>query len=69
MCVLLIYLYVYYMNALITQFDISLSLSRLFSQALWFPLLEAMMSPQKFLKGPNAKDTSDGDTHTHTHSA
>ncbi|MCJ8748031.1 hypothetical protein PDJAM_G00160220 [Pangasius djambal] len=28
-------------------------------EALWFPLLEVMMSPQKFLKGPNAKDTSD----------
>ncbi|GAA6093634.1 vacuolar protein sorting-associated protein 8 homolog isoform X4 [Tachysurus ichikawai] len=28
-------------------------------QALWFPLLEVMMSPQKFLKGPKAKDTSD----------
>uniref|UniRef100_A0A8B9KDJ9 VPS8 subunit of CORVET complex n=1 Tax=Astyanax mexicanus TaxID=7994 RepID=A0A8B9KDJ9_ASTMX len=29
------------------------------SQALWFPLLEAMMSPQKLLKGPNAKHTSE----------
>ncbi|XP_060716716.1 vacuolar protein sorting-associated protein 8 homolog isoform X1 [Tachysurus vachellii] len=28
-------------------------------EALWFPLLEVMMSPQKFLKGPKAKDTSD----------
>ncbi|XP_053532387.1 vacuolar protein sorting-associated protein 8 homolog isoform X5 [Ictalurus punctatus] len=28
-------------------------------EALWFPLLEVMMSPQKFLKGPNAKDVSD----------
>ncbi|KAM9454212.1 vacuolar protein sorting-associated protein 8 homolog [Clarias gariepinus] len=28
-------------------------------EGLWFPLLEVMMSPQKFLKGPNAKDTSD----------
>lgn len=28
-------------------------------EALWFPLLEAMMSPQKLLKGANAKHTSD----------
>uniref|UniRef100_A0A8B9KBG3 VPS8 subunit of CORVET complex n=1 Tax=Astyanax mexicanus TaxID=7994 RepID=A0A8B9KBG3_ASTMX len=28
-------------------------------EALWFPLLEAMMSPQKLLKGPNAKHTSE----------
>ncbi|XP_051558427.1 vacuolar protein sorting-associated protein 8 homolog isoform X3 [Myxocyprinus asiaticus] len=28
-------------------------------EALWFPLLEAMMSPQKLLKGPDAKYTSD----------
>lgn len=34
------------------------------SQALWFPLLEAMMSPQKLLKGANAKHTSDGETNT-----
>lgn len=32
------------------------------SQALWFPLLEAMMSPQKLLKGADAKHTSDGET-------
>lgn len=38
------------------------------SQALWFPLLEAMMSPQKLLKGANAKHTSDGETQTHKHS-
>lgn len=35
------------------------------SQALWFPLLEAMMSPQKLLKGADAKHTSDGETQTH----
>uniref|UniRef100_A0A4W4F5V2 RING-type domain-containing protein n=1 Tax=Electrophorus electricus TaxID=8005 RepID=A0A4W4F5V2_ELEEL len=29
------------------------------SLALWFPLLEAMMSPQKLLKGPSAKHTSE----------
>uniref|UniRef100_A0A673FUE2 Vacuolar protein sorting-associated protein 8 homolog n=1 Tax=Sinocyclocheilus rhinocerous TaxID=307959 RepID=A0A673FUE2_9TELE len=29
------------------------------SQALWFPLLEAMMSPQKLLKGADTKHTSD----------
>ncbi|XP_035390736.1 vacuolar protein sorting-associated protein 8 homolog isoform X2 [Electrophorus electricus] len=28
-------------------------------EALWFPLLEAMMSPQKLLKGPSAKHTSE----------
>ncbi|XP_051560267.1 vacuolar protein sorting-associated protein 8 homolog [Myxocyprinus asiaticus] len=28
-------------------------------EALWFPLLEAMMSPQKLLKGPDARHTSD----------
>ncbi|XP_059408393.1 vacuolar protein sorting-associated protein 8 homolog [Carassius carassius] len=28
-------------------------------EALWFPLLEAMMSPQKLLKGADAKHTSD----------
>lgn len=28
-------------------------------ETLWFPLLEAMMSPQKLLKGPDAKHTSD----------
>uniref|UniRef100_A0A671T294 Vacuolar protein sorting-associated protein 8 homolog n=1 Tax=Sinocyclocheilus anshuiensis TaxID=1608454 RepID=A0A671T294_9TELE len=28
-------------------------------QALWFPLLEAMMSPQKLLKGADTKHTSD----------
>lgn len=28
-------------------------------EALWFPLLEAMMSPQKLLKGPDAKHTSE----------
>ncbi|XP_062867008.1 vacuolar protein sorting-associated protein 8 homolog isoform X2 [Trichomycterus rosablanca] len=28
-------------------------------EALWFPLLEAMMSPQRFLKGPDAKHTSE----------
>ncbi|XP_076852414.1 vacuolar protein sorting-associated protein 8 homolog isoform X1 [Brachyhypopomus gauderio] len=28
-------------------------------EALWFPLLEAMMSPQKHLKGPSAKHTSE----------
>ncbi|CAB1327465.1 unnamed protein product, partial [Coregonus sp. 'balchen'] len=26
---------------------------------LWFPLLEAMMSPQKLLKGPDARHTSE----------
>uniref|UniRef100_A0A8C1GBJ2 VPS8 subunit of CORVET complex n=1 Tax=Cyprinus carpio TaxID=7962 RepID=A0A8C1GBJ2_CYPCA len=31
-------------------------------EALWFPLLEAMMSPQKQLKGADAKHTSDGET-------
>ncbi|KAI4885659.1 hypothetical protein NFI96_020196 [Prochilodus magdalenae] len=28
-------------------------------EALWFPLLEAMMSPQKLLKGPDARHTSE----------
>ncbi|XP_056147322.1 vacuolar protein sorting-associated protein 8 homolog isoform X2 [Lampris incognitus] len=28
-------------------------------EVLWFPLLEAMMAPQKLLKGPKAKQTSD----------
>jgi len=37
------------------------------TQALWFPLLEAMMSPQKLLKGADAKHTSDGETQTHKH--
>ncbi len=37
------------------------------SQALWFPLLEAMMSPQKLLKGADTKHTSEGETNTHKH--
>ncbi|XP_030635850.1 vacuolar protein sorting-associated protein 8 homolog isoform X2 [Chanos chanos] len=35
------------------------SLNQQQREALWFPLLEAMMSPQKLLKGPNAKHTSE----------
>ncbi|KAJ8385099.1 hypothetical protein AAFF_G00193200 [Aldrovandia affinis] len=37
----------------------SLSLSQQQREALWFPLLEAMMSPQKLLKGPTWRDTSE----------
>ncbi|XP_059410138.1 vacuolar protein sorting-associated protein 8 homolog [Carassius carassius] len=35
-------------------------LNQLQRKALWFPLLEAMMSPQKLLKGADTKHTSGG---------
>ncbi|XP_036401275.1 LOW QUALITY PROTEIN: vacuolar protein sorting-associated protein 8 homolog [Megalops cyprinoides] len=35
------------------------SLNQQQREALWFPLLEAMMSPQKILKGPNWRSTSE----------
>lgn len=45
-------------------FSLSLTVSIFcHSQALWFPLLEAMMSPQKLLKGADAMHTSEGERH------
>ncbi|KAJ8255316.1 hypothetical protein GJAV_G00203490 [Gymnothorax javanicus] len=35
------------------------SLNQQQREALWFPLLEAMMSPQKLLKGPSCRHTSE----------